>query len=96
MRIFRIENGDVVESADLAALTSTRPPTQGFVWAACARDEFEATQVQIQAMLQAQCGQQLVDLHISDLLNNQLPSHYDYTSQSDSYTHLTLPTIYSV
>jgi len=83
MRIFRIENGNVVESADLAALASTRPPAQGFVWAACARDEFEATQVQIQAMLQAQCGQQLVDLHISDLLNNQLPSHYDYTSQYD-------------
>jgi magnesium transporter len=27
--------------------------------------------------------QQLVDLHISDLINNQLPSHYDYTSQYD-------------
>ena len=26
---------------------------------------------------------QLVDLHISDLLNNQLPSHFDYTSQYD-------------
>ena len=26
---------------------------------------------------------QLVDLHISDLLNNQLPSHYDFTSQYD-------------
>jgi len=26
---------------------------------------------------------QLVDLHISDLINKQLPSHYDYTSQYD-------------
>jgi magnesium transporter len=34
-------------------------------------------------MLQTLCGQQLVDLHISDLINNQLPSHYDYTSQYD-------------
>jgi magnesium transporter len=37
----------------------------------------------LQATLQALCGMQLVDLHISDLLNNQLPSHYDYTSQYD-------------
>ena len=34
-------------------------------------------------MLHTLCGQQLVDLHISDLINNQLPSHYDYTSQYD-------------
>ena len=40
-------------------------------------------QVQIQAALQALCGMQLVDLHISDLLNKQLLSHYDYTSQYD-------------
>jgi Mg2+ and Co2+ transporter CorA len=40
-------------------------------------------QAQIQATLQGLCGTQLVDLHISDLLNNQLPSHYDYTSQYD-------------
>jgi len=25
----------------------------------------------------------LLDLHVSDLINNQLPSHYDYTSQYD-------------
>jgi Mg2+ and Co2+ transporter CorA len=29
------------------------------------------------------CGQALLDFHVSDLLNNQLPSHYDYTSQYD-------------
>jgi Mg2+ and Co2+ transporter CorA len=29
------------------------------------------------------CGTTLVDLHVSDLLNNQLPSHYDYTSKYD-------------
>jgi len=50
---------------------------------ACARREFEVQQGQVQAMLQTLCGQQLVDLHISDLINNQLPSHYDYTSQYD-------------
>ena len=40
-------------------------------------------QAQIQGALQALCGIQLVDLHISDLLNQQLPSRYDYTSQYD-------------
>jgi len=34
-------------------------------------------------MLQSLGGVQLVDLHVSDLLNQQLPSHYDYTSQYD-------------
>jgi Mg2+ and Co2+ transporter CorA len=33
--------------------------------------------------LQTLCGVQLLDLHISDLLNQQLPSRYDYTSQYD-------------
>jgi len=66
--------------------TDTLPaelPAQGFVWIACARREFEVMQAQIQATLQALCGTQLVDLHVADLLNNQLPSHYDYTSQYD-------------
>jgi len=40
-------------------------------------------QMQIQTALQALCGAQLVDLHVSDLLNQQLPSHFDYTSQYD-------------
>ena len=33
--------------------------------------------------LQRWTGGQLVDLHVADLLNNQLPSHYDYTSWYD-------------
>jgi len=37
----------------------------------------------VQAALQVMCGTTLVDLHVSDLINNQLPSHYDYTSQYD-------------
>jgi len=66
--------------------TDTLPsqlPEQGFVWIACERGEFETLQAQIQATLQTLCGTQLVDLHVSDLLNKQLPSHYDYTSQYD-------------
>jgi Mg2+ and Co2+ transporter CorA len=29
------------------------------------------------------CNTQIVDLHITDILNNQLPSHYDFTSDYD-------------
>ena len=77
MRIFSVQNGNVAESSDLAAVT---PPEQGYVWVACSRSEFESTLTVIQATLQALGAQQLVDLHISDLLNSQLPSHYDYRS----------------
>lgn len=83
MRIFHIQPHGVAESQELAALNSSGLPEQGFVWIACARREFEVTQAEIQATLQTLCGAQLVDLHISDLINNQLPSHYDYTSQYD-------------
>ncbi len=61
----------------------TTLPANGFVWIACARREFEVAQAQVQACLQNLCGLQLVDLHISDLINNQLPSHFDFTSQYD-------------
>jgi len=83
MRIFHIQPSGLSESDDLSALTATGLPAHGFVWVACARREFEVEQAKVQAMLQALCGQQLVDLHISDLINNHLPSHYDYTSQYD-------------
>ena len=81
MRVFNITNGGqgVTETDALP----TALPAQGFVWVACARREFEVLQAQIQASLQLLCGTQLVDLHAADLLNNQLPSHYDYTSQYD-------------
>lgn len=80
MRVFNISaSGGTVETEALP----TQLPAQGFVWIACARQEFEVMQAQIQAHLQSLCDTQLVDLHISDLLNQQLPSHYDYTSQYD-------------
>ena len=83
MRIFHIQNSSVQESSDLSKLAAAGLPAQGYLWVACARREFEVLQGQIQSVLQSLCGLQLVDLHISDLLNNQLPSHYDYTSQYD-------------
>ncbi len=79
MRVFSIGPGSLVESAELP----TALPESGFVWIACARREFEVQQARVQTMLQTLCGAQLVDLHLSDLLNKQLPSHYDYTSQYD-------------
>ena len=79
MRIFTIVGTSVVEATALP----TAPVPGGFVWLACARGEFEAQLAQIQTTLQQLCGHTLVDLHVADLLNQQLPSHYDYTSQYD-------------
>ena len=79
MRVFHISPVGVRESGDLPTVA----PSGAYVWMACARQEFEAMQTQIQATLQTLCGMQLVDLHISDLLNQQLPSRYDYTAQYD-------------
>ena len=83
MRIFSINDCHIAETDNLAALSGIRLQEPGFVWIACARDEFETLQSQIQAVLQSLSGTQLVDLHISDLLNKQLPSRYDYTSLYD-------------
>ena len=79
MRIFSITPVGIVESEALPQ----QLPVTGYLWIACARREFEVSQGQIQATLQTLCGMQLVDLHIADLINNSLPSHYDYTSQYD-------------
>ena len=83
MRIFTINGRSVTESDSLTPLANLPQPEHGYLWIACARPELERLQGQIQATLHALCGIQLVDLHISDLLNKQLPSHYDYTSQYD-------------
>jgi Mg2+ and Co2+ transporter CorA len=79
MRVFHILPGSVRESDTLPAQAA---PT-GFVWIACGRREFELEQAALQATLHQITGLQLVDLHVSDLLNNHLPSHFDYTSQYD-------------
>ncbi len=89
MRIFTIYGTSVVETAQPAALAQPdmlrelRLPERGYLWIACARPAFERLQLQLQAALQALTGTQLVDLHVSDLLNQQLPSRYDFTSQYD-------------
>jgi Mg2+ and Co2+ transporter CorA len=82
MRSYHIQGNSVTEnpSVDLAEL---RLPAAGFLWLSCLRSELEQQQAPLQALLQRLCGLQLVDLHISDLLNPQLPSRYDYTSLYD-------------
>ncbi|MEP6970371.1 MAG: magnesium transporter CorA, partial [Betaproteobacteria bacterium] len=79
MRVFFIGPAGIRESDQLP----TAPAQQTTVWISCSRAEFEANHESIQAALQALCGIQLVNLHISDLLNAQLPSRYDYTAQYD-------------
>ena len=58
-------------------------PDTGFLWLASARREFEVHQAEWQAALQRWTGGQIVDLHVADLLNHQLPSHFDTTSWYD-------------
>jgi magnesium transporter len=79
MRIFHIGADQFVELDELPATL----PATGYVWIGSARREFEVNVASIQACLQAwNCGQ-LVDLHVSDLLNQQLPSNFDSTSWYD-------------
>ena len=73
MRVFSIASEAILESDQLPQFL----PANGFVWVALARREFELMQSEVQQMLQSLCGSQLVDLHIADMLNNQLPSCHD-------------------
>ena len=78
MRIFLIAE----TCTELEALPDALP-ARGFVWIASARREFEVGSPVLQSRLhQWGCGP-LVDLHVSDLLSNQLPSQFDYTSWYD-------------
>jgi Mg2+ and Co2+ transporter CorA len=76
MRVFSIASGSVTES-DQWPLTL---PEDGYVWMAFSRREFEVVQSQVQSTLEALCQATLLDLHVQDVLNNQLPSHFDFTS----------------
>jgi Mg2+ and Co2+ transporter CorA len=83
MRILHIQPTGASELQGLEGLVQSGLPAEGFVWIACEHSELEASPARIQGALQALCGVQLVDLHVSDLLNQQLPSHFDYTSEYD-------------
>ena len=79
MRIFHIQGDQFTE---LQTLPDAAPP-DGYLWVGIARAEFGLNIAPIQGALQRWTGGQLVDLHLSDLLNAQLPSHFDYTSCYD-------------
>ena len=81
MRIFRLSGNDILALDTLAALGEPAPGS--FAWVSCTREALQTHLADIQATLQRWGGAQLVDLHVSDLLNRQLPSHYDYTAQYD-------------
>jgi len=84
MRIFEINRSQVSEHAALAPLTVPGAcGASGYLWISLTRDEFRASLAEVQQILQTLCLTQLVDLHVADLLNDQLPSHYDYTSLYD-------------
>lgn len=82
MRIFAIHAGSVTENLT-TTLDELRLPAPGFLWLSCTRTEFEQIQLSVQTTLQRLCGLQLLNLHVSDLLNQQLPSRFDFTSQYD-------------
>ena len=83
MRIFAIQGDTVRETDSLQHLQAGGLPPQGFVWIACERSELESQLASLQTTLQQLSGLQLLELHVIDLLNAQLPSHYDYTSEYD-------------
>jgi magnesium transporter len=79
LRAFHLQSDQLLELTQLP----TELPAKGFIWLGVARSAFEAALPELQAALQRWIGGQLVDLHVSDLLNAQLPSHFDYTSWYD-------------
>ena len=79
MRVFTVAGTQVQE---LPALPEALP-AQGFVWIACSRTGFAQQQGPLQRALERLCGHALVDLHVSDLLNAQLPSRFDYSAHYD-------------
>ena len=79
MHVFTVSGQLVQESLSLP----NRLPENGFVWVACSRTFFQTEQAQVQQALLQLNGHSLLDLHVSDLLNSQLPSRFDLTSHYD-------------
>jgi Mg2+ and Co2+ transporter CorA len=79
MQVFHIQGDQFTELQGLPV----ELPATGYFWLSTGRREFEVNLSSIQAALQRWTGAQVVDLHVADLLNNQLPSNFDYTSCYD-------------
>ena len=79
MRLFHLHGDHFTEIAELPPAL----PSTGYLWIGTTRREFEVQAPVLQARLARWGLGTLVEEHVSDLLNNQLPSHYDYTSWYD-------------
>jgi Mg2+ and Co2+ transporter CorA len=79
VRIFHVSGEHFQEASVLPEAL----PADGFLWIGATRLELQTHLGALQEqLLRWGCGS-LVDLHVSDLLNKQLPSHFDYTSWYD-------------
>ncbi len=80
MRILHLHGGGgATELAELPA----QMPAEGSLWLATTHAHLSAHCALVQEALLRLAGAQLLELHVSDLLNAQLPSQYDYTAQYD-------------
>jgi len=71
------------EGFDVLTEAPASLPAAGFLWLACRRADFEQSLAGVQFLLRSWTGCELVDLHVSDLMNAQLPSHFEDTSRYD-------------
>jgi magnesium transporter len=79
MRVLTVADKQVQASLSLPR----ELPDNAYVWIACSRTYFQSEQQQVQQTLMQITGHHLLDLHVSDLLNGQLPSRFDLTSYYD-------------
>ncbi|MFG6448037.1 magnesium transporter CorA family protein [Roseateles sp. BYS180W] len=79
MRVLHITDQHLAELSELPDAL----PAGGFVWVGLTRQELSECLPSVQGWLMRQgCGA-VMELHVSDLLNPQLPSHFDTTSLYD-------------
>jgi len=83
LRIFLINGLQATEVPNLPGLVNSDLPPSGYFWVSCTQAFFTNHLNDIQATLNAVCKAPLLDLHVSDLCNQQLRSHFDYTSDYD-------------
>lgn len=79
MRVFVIDAAGARE----ASTCPTHLPAHRYVWLALERAELQADVTGWQQRLHELAGSALVDLHLSDLLNTQLPSRHECTDHYD-------------
>lgn len=61
----------------------TELPASGFLWLAADREDLRSHFAHVQARLAHWTQAPLMDLHVNDLLNDELPSHFDYIQAYD-------------